>query len=153
MTEPPNFKESTLSNRHIFALEHRTIRYQIGFNFKVRHLTEDGVRLDDLLISRCSFFLVWLCRSARKQVLKNELLIWKFQIDFSIREISQLGSFHKLRKHVFGSFWPYAHPNINNVVLGNWNKHFLTTYPPLSVYMICAMLFKIFLRSSKKMGT
>ena len=25
------------------------------------------------------------------------------------------GPFHKLRKHIFGSYWPRTHPNVNNL--------------------------------------
>ena len=47
------------------------------------------------------------------------------------------GSFHRLHKHVFDSFRPWNHLNVNNLCNLNKHKKYFDHLRPLSAYVIC----------------
>ena len=66
------------------------------------------------------------CCNSRKKTRQNLALILIFW---------SVGSFHKLRKHIFGIFWPLTYYYVN--ILCPKTSLLVTTYPTPCVYLIC----------------
>ena len=51
--------------------------------------------------------------------------------------VDPFGRFHRLHKHVFDSFRPWNHLNVNNLCNLNKHKKYFDHLRPLSAYVIC----------------